>query len=83
MVFDQKKGTCSPHVRGEILPQVEELAYLAVLLTGEGRTEQKINRKIKEIATIMHLSVVLKRAEKKGKVLNVLVGLYSYPCLWS
>ncbi|TWW77394.1 hypothetical protein D4764_12G0007840 [Takifugu flavidus] len=39
MVLNQKKVECLLRVKEEILPQVEDLKYLGVLFTSEGRTE--------------------------------------------
>ena len=43
MALDRKKVACSLQVGGELLPQVEELKYLGVLFTSEGRMEREID----------------------------------------
>ncbi|TWW67377.1 hypothetical protein D4764_02G0004180 [Takifugu flavidus] len=69
-----KKVKCLLRVKEEILPQVEEFKYLGVLFTSERRMEQEIDRWIRSGE---------ERAEPKGKALNLLVDLRSYPHLWS
>ncbi|TWW67394.1 hypothetical protein D4764_02G0004350 [Takifugu flavidus] len=59
MVLNRKKVECLLQVKEEILPQVEELKYLRVLFTSEGRMEQEIDRRIGAVV-------------KSGKVLWVM-----------
>ncbi|TWW53743.1 hypothetical protein D4764_0109230 [Takifugu flavidus] len=86
MVLNRKKVECFLRVKEEILPQVEEFKYLGILFTSEGRMEREIDRRIGAASAVMrtlHRSVVVKRAELKGKALNLPVDLRSYPHLWS
>ena len=71
MVLDRKKVACFLRVGGELLPQVEELKYLGVLFTSEGRMEREPDRRIGAAAAVM----------QKGKALDLPVNLCSYPHL--
>ncbi|TWW81867.1 hypothetical protein D4764_01G0016820 [Takifugu flavidus] len=53
MVLNQKKVECLLQVKEEILPQVEELKYLGVLFTSEGRMEQETDRPIGAASAVM------------------------------
>ena len=86
MALDRKKVACSLRVGGEFLPQVEDLKYFGVLFTSEGKMEREIDRRIGAAAAVMRLlyrSVMVKRVEPKGKALDLLANLCSYPHLWS
>ena len=55
---------CSLLVRGEFLPQVEELKYLGILFTSEGRMECETDRQLGAAAAVMlslYRSVMVKR----------------------
>ncbi|TWW64146.1 hypothetical protein D4764_03G0011540 [Takifugu flavidus] len=79
MVLNRKKVECLLRVKEEIMPQVEEVKYLGVLFTSEGRMEREIDRQIGAAP----LRSGEERAEPKGKVLDLPVDLRSYPHLWS
>ena len=82
MALDWKKVACSLQVGGELLPQVEELKYLGVLFTSEGRMERKIDRWICAVAAVM-CSLYQSDTELKGEALDLPVNLCSYPHLLS
>ena len=61
MVLNRKRVECTLRVGDEILPQVEELKYLGVLFTSEGRMERKIDSWISAASAVMRTPVVVKR----------------------
>ncbi|TWW56340.1 Plexin-A1 Semaphorin receptor NOV [Takifugu flavidus] len=74
MVLNQKKVECLLRVKEEILPQVEELKYLGVLFTNEGRMEQEIDRRIGAASAVLrtlHRSVVVKRELSRKAKLSI------------
>ncbi|KAI3352719.1 hypothetical protein L3Q82_020175 [Scortum barcoo] len=50
---DRKRVACPLRVGGEVLPQVEELKYLGVLFTSEGKMEREIDRRIGAASAVM------------------------------
>ena len=72
MVLSQKRVGCLPQVGS--LPQVEEFNYVRILFTGEGRTEQEIDRRLSAASAIMwslYWSVVVKRELSQKARLSV------------
>ncbi|XP_061622105.1 furin (paired basic amino acid cleaving enzyme) a isoform X2 [Phyllopteryx taeniolatus] len=53
MVLSRKRVACPLQVGDEILPQVEEFKYLAVLFTSEGRMEREMDRRIGAASAVM------------------------------
>ncbi|TWW70932.1 hypothetical protein D4764_17G0004150 [Takifugu flavidus] len=74
MVLNGEKVECLLRLKEEILPQVEEFKYLVVLLTGEGRMEQEIDRQIGAASAVMrtlHRYVVVKRELSQKAKLSI------------
>ncbi|KAK3524832.1 hypothetical protein QTP86_007573 [Hemibagrus guttatus] len=79
MVLDRKKVTCTLHVGGEVLPQVEEFKYLGVLFTSEGRMDREIDRRIGAAAAVMrsmYRSVVVKKELSRKATLSIYQSIY-------
>ncbi|KAK3526284.1 hypothetical protein QTP70_022683 [Hemibagrus guttatus] len=79
MVLDWKKVACTLQVGGEFLPQVEELKYLWVLFTSEGRMDCEIHRRIGAAAAVMrsmYWSVVVKKELSRKAKLSIYQSIY-------
>ncbi|KAK3565106.1 hypothetical protein QTP86_033155, partial [Hemibagrus guttatus] len=80
MVLDRKKVACTLQVGGEVLPQVEELKYLGVLFTSEGRMDREIDRWIGAAAAVMqsmYRSVVVKKDLSRKVKLSIYQSIYA------
>ncbi|KAK3520218.1 hypothetical protein QTP70_019360 [Hemibagrus guttatus] len=80
MVLDRKKVACTLQVGGEVLPQVEELKYLGVLFTSEGRMDCEIDRRIGAAAAVMqsmYRSVVVKKELSRKAKLSIYQSIYA------
>ncbi|KAK3567045.1 hypothetical protein QTP86_009013 [Hemibagrus guttatus] len=79
MVLYRKKVACTLQVGGEVLPQVEELKYLGVLFTSEGRMDREIDRRIGAAAAVMrsmYRSVVVKKELSRKAKLSIYQSIY-------
>uniref|UniRef100_A0A8C6PI18 Reverse transcriptase domain-containing protein n=1 Tax=Nothobranchius furzeri TaxID=105023 RepID=A0A8C6PI18_NOTFU len=79
MVLIQKRVECLLWVRDEVLPQVEELKYLGVLFSSEGKLEREIDRRIGVASAVMralYRSVVVKRELSQKAKLSIYRSIY-------
>ncbi|KAF7225184.1 tyrosine aminotransferase, partial [Nothobranchius furzeri] len=79
MVLNWKRVECLLRVRDEVLPQVEEVKYLGVLFTSEGKLEREIDRWIGAASAVMralYRSVVVKRELSQKAKLSIYRSIY-------
>ncbi|TWW62408.1 hypothetical protein D4764_04G0010550 [Takifugu flavidus] len=75
----RKKVECLLRVGEEVLPQVEELKYLRILFTSEGRMEREIDRRIGAASAVMRAlnrSVVVKKELSQKAKLSIYRSIY-------
>ncbi|TWW74357.1 hypothetical protein D4764_14G0003580 [Takifugu flavidus] len=79
MVLARKKVECLLRVGEEVLTQVEEIKYLGILFTSEGRMEREIDRRIGAASAVMRAlnrSVVVKKELSRKAKLSIYQSFY-------